>query len=226
MKKNYFYNLLLSIANILFPILSFPYASRMLGPVGIGKVQLASSFAQYFALFAALGIPIYGMQEVARFRHNKTQLNKVFSELVITNFITSIVMTLLYGVVIFAFPYFGSNIELYLYAGLIILLGFSSIDWFYTGMEQFKPIALRSVFIKFVALLLLFFCVKTETDYKWYLLITVFSILGNNTISFFMIPGKVRIVFSGLALKRHLKPLFFILSTTIAASMYTILDTV
>ena len=65
MKKNYFYNLLLSVVNILFPILSFPYASHILGPVGIGKVQFVISFAQYFALLAAIGIPIYGIKETA-----------------------------------------------------------------------------------------------------------------------------------------------------------------
>lgn len=226
MKKNYFYNLLLSIANILFPILSFPYASRILGPVGIGKVQVASSFAQYFALFAALGVPIYGMQEVAKFRHDKARLNAVFSELVITNFIAGLLFTGLYGIIIFSFPYFRPNINLYVYAGLIVLLGFSCIDWFYSGMEEFKPIALRSVLIKATALLLLFTCVKTQDDYTLYLLLTVFSLVSNNLISFLMIRGKVSLIFSGINIRKHLSPLFFISSTTIAASMYTILDTV
>jgi O-antigen/teichoic acid export membrane protein len=206
--------------------LSFPYASRILGPVGIGKVQVASSFAQYFALFAALGVPIYGMQEVAKFRHDKTKLNTVFSELVITNFIAGLLFTALYGVIIFSFPYFRPNIHLYLYAGLIILLGFSCIDWFYSGMEEFKPIAVRSVLIKATALLLLFTCVKTQDDYTLYLLLTVFSLVSNNLISFIMIRGKVSFVFTEIHIKQHLRPLFYISSTTIAASMYTILDTV
>jgi O-antigen/teichoic acid export membrane protein len=81
MKKNYLYNLILSVSNLLFPILSFPYASRILGPIGIGKVQLSVTLAQYFGLIAALGIPIYGIQEIAKHRHNKEQLSKVFSEL-------------------------------------------------------------------------------------------------------------------------------------------------
>ena len=226
MKKNYFYNLLLSIANILFPILSFPYASRILGPVGIGKVQVVSSFAQYFALFAALGVPIYGMQEVAKFRHDKTRLSIVFSELVITNFIAGLFFAALYTIIILSFPYFRPNIHLYLYAGLIIILGFSCIDWFYSGMEEFKSIAVRSVLIKATALILLFTCVKTQNDYTLYLLLTVFSLVSNNLISFVMIRGKVSLVFSGIDIKKHLRPLFFISSTTIAASMYTILDTV
>lgn len=225
MKKNYFYNVSLSITNILFPLLSFPYASRMLGPLGIGKVQLASSFAQYFALFAALGIPIYGIQEVAKVRHNQNKLNTVFSELLTIYFVTSILVSAIYLMVIFSFPYFKPNIELYCYSGLIILLGFSSIDWFYAGLEDFKSLALRTISIKILSLLFLYFFVRQTDDYKNYLFVTIFALFGNNIINFLMIRGKTAILFPTAELFRHLKPLFYIFGTTVAASMYTILDT-
>ncbi len=225
MKKNYFYNLSLSITNILFPLLSFPYASRILGPLGIGKVQLASSFAQYFALFAALGIPIYGIQEVAKVRHNKNNLNTVFSELLLIYFVTSILISFIYLAVVFSFPFFSPNIELYCYAGLIIFLGFSSIDWFFSGMEDFKSLAIRTIVIKILSLLFLYLFVKKIDDYRNYLFVTIFSLTGNNIINFLMVRGKAVIVVPTKALFRHVKPLVYIFSTTIAASMYTVLDT-
>ena len=226
MKKNYLYNLSLSITNILFPILSFPYAARILGPQGIGKVQLASSFAQYFALFAALGIPIYGIQEIAKIRHNKNKLDAVFSELLLIYFGTSILVSLIYGIVIFSFPFFRPNIELYCYAGLIILLGFSSIDWLYSGLEDFKSLALRTIVVKLMALVFLYFFVKDVDDYHSYLFVTIFALIGNNIINFLMIKGKAALMLPGRELLRHLKPLFYLFSTTVAASMYAILDTV
>ncbi len=226
MKKNYFYNLSLSITNILFPLLSFPYASRILGPQGIGKVQLASSFAQYFALFAALGIPIYGIQEIAKVRHNQNKLNSVFSELLVIYFTTSILFTLVYFGVIFGFPFFRPNIEIYCYAGLIILFGFASIDWLYSGLEDFKSLALRTILIKLLSLVFLYFFVNDVTDFRNYLFVTIFSLTGNNLINFLMLKGKASFVFPAKRLLAHIKPLFYIFSTTIAASMYTILDTV
>ena len=66
MNRNYFYNLLLSVVNILFPIITFPYASHIIGPDGIGKVQHAIFFAESFALIAALGIPLYGISAIAK----------------------------------------------------------------------------------------------------------------------------------------------------------------
>jgi len=226
MKKNYFYNLLLSVSNILFPILSFPYASRILGPEGIGKVQMSSTLAQYFGLIAALGIPIYGIQEIARAKHDKKALSKVFSELFSIYFICSILVSIIYFCVISFFPYFKENYLLFQCAGFIVILGFSTVDWFYSGLEEFKVIALRSISVKIISIVLLYFFVKTPSDYINFLFITLFSMMGNNIIGILYLHKKTSLQLSGLKLKRHLSPLFFIFSTTMAASMYTYLDTV
>ncbi len=226
MTKNYLYNLSLSLVNILFPILSFPYASHLLGPVGIGKVQFISSFAQYFALIAALGIPIYGVKETAKCRDHKASLTTIFSELSLIFIITSVLLSAIYIALLFIFPYFHADRALYTYATLLILLAFTYTDWFYSGIEEFKAIALRSISIKAVSLLMLYLLVKTADDYKNYLFITLFSILGNNIISFLIATGRFGFRLSGLGLKRHLQPLFYIFSTTIAGSIYTVLDTV
>ncbi len=226
MKKNYLYNLSLSVVNILFPILSFPYASRILGPAGIGKVQMISSFAQYFALIAALGIPIYGIQEIAKARHDKKKLSIVFSELMSIYFIASLLVSVCYTIIISLFPFFRSNLQLYYVAIILVLFGFSFIDWFYTGLEEFRILAIRSIIIKILALACLYLFVKTSNNYFVYLCITIFSLLGNNIISFSMLGKRTSLVFHQLNLKQHLKPLFYIFSTTMAASMYTILDTV
>ena len=100
MTKNFFYTVLLSLVNLLFPLLSFPYASHILGPEGIGSAQMAISFAQYFALFAALGIPIYGITEIARHKNHPENLSKAFSELTIIFFVASWILFLVYLIII------------------------------------------------------------------------------------------------------------------------------
>ncbi|MEX8548374.1 MAG: flippase [Mucilaginibacter sp.] len=219
MAKNYFYNLLLTLANLLFPILSFPYISRVLGPDGIGKVQFIFSFAYYFAIIAGLGIPIYGMKEIARFKDDKEGRSRVFSELTVIYVVSSICLSIVYLAVVYTFPYFKVDRDMYLAALLLILLGCSYMEWVYTGMEEFKSIALRSVLFKVIGLLLMFLFIKTASDYKLYLYLMLFSFLGNNVLSIFLLKGKVRLLFSGLLLRKHLMPLFFIFGTTIAVIM-------
>lgn len=226
MTKNYFYNLLLSLANLLFPILSFPYVSRVLGPEGIGKVQFVFSFAQYFALVASIGIPIYGMKEIARYKGDKEGRSRIFSELMAIYLVTSLCLTLIYLFVIFFFPYFSADRQMFLPATLIVFLSFCYIEWLYTGMEEFKSIALRSVLFKLLGLVLMYIFIRERGDFKAYLLIMMFSFLGNNILSFFLIRGKVKFITKGLSIRKHISPLLLILGMTFATSMYTEMDTV
>lgn len=226
MVKNYFFNLLLTIANLLFPILSFPYVSRVLGPEGIGKAQFAFSFAQYFSLIAALGIPIYGIKEIARYRDDIQARSKVFCELMIIYIFMSICLTAVYAVVIYKVPYFTANRKMYLAAGFMVILSFCFIEWLYSGMEEFKSIALRSVLFKFINLILLYVFVRERADYQTYLYLLMFAFLGNNILSLFLIGDKVKLTFKDLELKKHIVPLLFILGTTLASGMYTGMDTV
>ncbi len=70
-KKNFAMNAILSISGFLFPLISFPYASRVLGPSGTGKVDFALSFVSYFSLIASLGIPFYGIRVCAQVRDDR-----------------------------------------------------------------------------------------------------------------------------------------------------------
>lgn len=226
MAKNYLYNLLLTLANLLFPILSFPYVSRVLGPGGIGTAQFVFSFAQYFALIANFGIPVYGMKEIARYRDYKEGRSKVFSELMVIYMLTSVCLSAFYLGAINLFPYFSADKQMFNAALLLILIGFSYVEWAYTGMEEFKSIALRSVLFKVIGLLLMFVFIKSKADYPRYLYLMMFSFLGNNILSLFLLRGKLKLTFSNLNLKQHVVPLLFIFGTTIAASMYADSDTV
>lgn len=226
MTRNFFYTLLLSIVNILFPILSFPYASRILGPVGIGKVQFIVSLAQYFSLIAALGIPIYGITQAARHKDDPKKLAIAFAELTGIYITASLLLFGIYLLMIFSVPFFFQERTLYLYGGSLIFLSFCYTDWFYMGIENFRIITIRSVLVKTICILLLFLFIKTEADFGKYLLIIIFSILGNQLFSFLAIIAKTRFQISDLDFKKHLKPLLYIFSAGIAASIYTILDTV
>ncbi len=225
-KKNYIYNILLTLTNILFPIVTFPYVSRILGPQGIGTVQFVVSFAQYFALFAGLGIPIYGVREIAKYKNDKQLVSRTFSELIIIYFLTSLILSAIYLVVIFNFDHFAADRRLYLYAISLILFGFSSIDWLYSGLEEFKLISLRSVAVKIISVISVFLFINSSADYVIFLYISIFSVLANNIFNLLFLSGKASLKISGSNLKKHLKPLLYIFSTTVATSMYTVLDTV
>ena len=62
LKKNFIYDVLNNVTGLLFPLITFPYVSRILNPQGIGEVAFAQSIIAYFVMFAALGIPNYALR--------------------------------------------------------------------------------------------------------------------------------------------------------------------
>lgn len=108
LKKNIFFNTLLSLSQLLFPLISFPYASRVLGPEAIGTVSFADNFTTYFLIFSALGIPLYGIREIAKVKHDQKKLGIVFSELLIIHLCTSLIAV----VILFAVSYFTNKLRL------------------------------------------------------------------------------------------------------------------
>ena len=224
-KKNFFHNILFILSNVLFPIISFSYTSRILGPEGLGKIQFVITFAQYFVLVAALGIPIYGIREVAKARGDKTKLSKLFSELLIINIFSSALLLAIYFVVVFSVGWFQHDIVFYLIGGVIVLSGFSVIDWFFMGMEQFHFLSIRSIIIKGAALLALFLFVKTPKDLLVYFLIIIFSLIGNNLWNLTNLKGTIVIRFRKLELRKHIPALLTLFSTTVIVSIYTMVDT-
>ena len=73
--KNSIYNIIYTVANILFPFATSIYVSRILLPVGVGKVASAQNIASYFITVAALGLPSYGVREFAKIREKKDKRN-------------------------------------------------------------------------------------------------------------------------------------------------------
>lgn len=225
MLSKYLYNLLFILSNILFPVITFSYAARVLGPEGIGKVQVVLSFAQYFVLVAALGIPAYGVREVAKAAGDPAKLSRLFSELMMINLLTTLFLLVIYFVVISAFGWFHPDIELYYVGGALVLSGFLTIDWFYNGTEQFRFLSLRSVAIKTVSLAALVLFVRTPGDLLIYLLINVLSVAVTNLWNLLNLPVKIKLRFRNLELKKHMTGLIILFSTTLAISMYTVVDT-
>ena len=86
-KKNFIMNAILTVSTFIFPLITFPYISRVLLSAGTGRVSFARSIIAYFGMIAALGIPTYGIRACAKVRDDKEALTKVVHELMLISMI-------------------------------------------------------------------------------------------------------------------------------------------
>ena len=111
---NFIMNVILSMSAFIFPLITFPYVSRVLLPVGTGKVSFANGIIAYFALFAQLGIPTYGIRACARVRDDKEKLTKTVQELLIINTVISAIVYVVFIIALLTVPKMRSDSTLFL----------------------------------------------------------------------------------------------------------------
>jgi O-antigen/teichoic acid export membrane protein len=227
-KKNFIYNILLSVTQVLFPLITFSYVARVILPDGVGLVSFVESICRYAMLIAALGIPIYGIREVAKFKDDKIKLGNLCSELVLIHMITTIFIIIVYCLMIFMVDKFYQNLSFYLVGISMILSNVFVIEWYFQGIGDFKYITGRTVIIRTLTTVLVFFLVKNSQDSIYFFLLTILTTVLNGFINFWHAKKSLSFNFKIKlsSLKKHLKPLFYIFSTTLSISVYILLDTV
>ena len=226
-RKNVVYNTLLTISNVAFPVITAPYVSRVLGVENIGTVNFVITYVLYFTLFAALGIPVYGIREIAKNKDSFENRSQIFSELFLVNVISTFVVLLIYFITIFSIPTLVNNRDLLLISGVAILLVPFNIEWFFSGMEKFKLIAIRSILIRIISLCGLFIFVRSRNDLIAYIALnTVVNVSSHVWLFGYMaLKKEVKFLFRGINIKKHMKPVMILFASNVAVSIYTILDT-
>lgn len=229
LKTNVIFNYINTITGLIIPVITFPYASRILLPEGIGTVNFLSSIVSYIVLFTSLGIPLYAVKEIARCRDDVELRNKTTIEITVLSILLCLIgyiIVILLGTLI---PRINSNLGLFYVLSLSILFTSIGVQWFYQGIEDFKFITIRALIIRVLAAVSLFLFVKDKNDLLIYGAITVGSTVGNNFINFFHL--RKYIPFSSftkyrLDIKRHIKPALHIFVLNLIISIYVNLNTI
>lgn len=228
-KVNYILNLINTGSQMLFPLITFPYACRVIGADGIGQVNFFQSIIQYISLFTCLGIPLYAIREIARVRNDIVKMNRIATEILLLHTLLTLIGYIVVVVLCFVVPQIEADVSLFLVLSLIIFFTAIGCEWFYQGIEDFKYITIRGLLVKVISVVLLFIFVKSKNDllnYGWY---TVLGVLGGNVFNFFRLRKyihKENIVFSHLNVFRHLKPALQVFSLNIVISIYIQLNPV
>lgn len=227
LKMNFLMNVMLTMSSFIFPLITFPYISRILLPIGTGKVSFATSIITYFSMFAQLGIPTYGIRACAIVRDDRKKLSKVAQELLIINLVMCVLSYAVLAIAIFCVPKLREEKNLYVILSFTIILTSIGMEWLYKALEQYTYITMRSVFFKFVALVAMFILVHEQEDYVIYGGITIFAASASNILNLLNAHKYIDLTPIGnYDFKCHMKPILIFFAMSCATTIYTNLDTV
>lgn len=222
--KNSTFNLIYTLLNMLFPLITSAYVSRILLSEGIGRVAYVQTIVSYFVSFAALGLQNYGLREISRVRNDSAEKNKLFTQLLVFNFITTTIALLAYILLVLNTSNIRRELPLYIACGMVIIWNYFNVDWLYQGEEDYVYIVCRNILIKVLSLITVLLFVKTKESYVTYALITSVATGGNNLFNFFHSRKYVRFNFNDFRLCIHIKPVLILGLGLLIGTIYNKID--
>lgn len=223
-KKNIVYQVSYELLILVLPILTAPYVSRVLGSDGLGIYSYTYNIANYFVLFAALGIKNYGNREISRVRDDKESLDYTFSSILGLHCSVSAVVVLSY-IGYWCFIASAENKIYSLISGIYVVAAFFDISWLFFGLEKFKTTVTRSTVIKIVSIVCIFAFVNSKEDLWIYVLILALSNLASQLYLWGYVKRYVSIKKVPLAVVlKHLPQMSLLFIPTIAVSLYNNMD--
>lgn len=224
-KRNAILNSIRTVLSIIFPLITFPYVSRLLQADNLGKVNFASSTMGYFSLLAVLGLTGYAGREGIKYRDNTKKLNEFCAELLTVNICTTMFAYVVLVCVVWIFPIFHEYVGLLIIYSTTILFSTLGMDWLYTIHEDYVYITIRSIIFQVISLVLMFLFVKKEGDYYIYAAINVLASVGGNIFDFIHARKyiKPRLCFN-TRIFCHLKTSCIFFASSIASSIYSNID--
>lgn len=226
LKLNMFLNAIKGVMGIIFPLISFPYTSKVLGVDNIGKYGFANSVISYFLLFADLGVSTYAIREGAKIRSEREKIDTFASEMFSFNCISSACSLSLLFLFSMIVPKFQAYRVLLLIMSFQVLFRAIGVEWIYSVYEEYTYITIRTILFQFMALILLLLLVKTERDINIYTGINVVTIILTNIINYFRSKKfcHIQLTFK-IHYKTHIKSILILFFMNFTVSIYVASDT-
>lgn len=218
---NMILNAIKGLMAVIFPFITFPYVSRVLGVEGLGRYNFAVSIASYIILLAGLGINTYAIREGARVREDKEKFAKFSDQIFTINIISTIFAYIVLAILILVVPKFQDYTTLILILSSQIVFTAFGTEWMYSIYEEYAFITVRSIIFQIISVILMFVFVKTENDLNIYAAISIASTSGANIFNYFYAKKYHRVKLTkNPDLKKHLKPILLLFAMSATITVY------
>lgn len=222
LKRNMAFNATNGLLNIVFPLISFPYISRVLDVDALGAYNYSNSIINYLIIFAGLGINGYAIRTGSVKRNNSSELSKFVSEMFSISIIASAVS---YFFLFFCIVLFANALSPYRYLLLIqsvaILSQAMGVFWIFNIFEDFRFVTLKNAVINGISVILMLILIRSSEDIYVYAVICSFTSLGSSLINFFYARKRCHIhILFAIDWKQHIKPIIYFWATALSVTVY------
>ncbi|WP_164123658.1 flippase [Sphingobacterium sp. xlx-130] len=212
------------MVNYVFPLITVPYVSRVIGPDGYGAINYATAFVAYFSLFIGYGFDLTGTRKIANNSSDMKTISQTVSEILLARILLCFISIALF---LFSVHFFlpsqtDLKVTWILFVGCIANV--ISPQFLFQGLQELSIFAKLNLFRGVLNVILVFLLVRDYNDYYWLPVLTVcFNIAINVFLVIFSI-NRFKIKYSFVPLRQSLKLIInerIIFFSTVVISLYT-----
>jgi len=227
--KNIFSLGTVQLVNYVFPLITVPYVSRIIGPESYGIINYATAFIAYFTLLIGYGFDLTATRKIARNPNDNDYVSTVFSQIVNARILLFLISTLFFLICILVIAPLRNNI----YVTFIIFLTTISVvlvpQYIYQGKQYLSIFAFLNFLKGLISTILVFVLIKSRNDYVILPAINVTVALLGSVFLLLYACRKFNLTYHWVKIKSSIRLLYeerVIFISTVVISLYTTTNTV
>lgn len=162
---NFGYLSLLQVAGYVFPLITMPYLARVIGAEGFGKIAFASAVVVWIQTISDWGFNLTATRDVAQSRDNKEEVSRIFSNVLWSRILLTVLSGLLLLIAVVLIPYFRENAAIIFVTFLLVPGHILFPEWFFQAIEKMKYTTIFNLILKLIFTIAVFLFIHDKNDY-------------------------------------------------------------
>lgn len=228
-KKNIVLLAIVQITNYAFPLITFPYLSRVLGPHGFGEIALAQSVIIYMTSFVDFGFNLTSTRKISIYNqeNNQQKINEVYTDTIFSKSLLLLISALASLILVLSVKPLN-NVSSLIIVGYISVIGSVLFPiWLFQGLQIMKGVVITTTTAKIISICSIFVLVHDQHDTFYAMFATSLGVGISGIISLWYVRKLGKVCFEKMDVSRAYKltkeayPIFL---SFIGSSVYTTLN--
>lgn len=185
---NIVYLYLLTLAKILFPLLTFPYLTRVLSVETYGMVSYVRATIIYMQIFVEFGFGLSAVKDIARSRNNQKVVGEITGNVIAAKIFLSVLAFIILFILCYQVPILYQNMAYALTSFGVVFLSIFILDFLFRGLEEMQLVSLSYIIMKGISMIFTFVLVHSDDTVLWIPILDLVS----SVIAIFFVEYKLR----------------------------------
>ena len=165
--KNVFSLGVVQLCNYVFPFITIPIISRIIGPDKFGVINFAAAFMTYFTLLINYGFDLSATRAITNSNNDPAVRDRIFNQVMLAKIVLFSVSLVVFLVCLFTVPQLKNEKAVALFSFILCFSWVITPNWLYQAMQELSRVAIFNVFTKIIFTVVILVMIKQKDDYIW-----------------------------------------------------------